>query len=139
MTTLESVNVLSRALSDTEKSTAYYAIDNTAYSAERRARSYLHSNCANCHQPGGPGGGNMDLRMATSLVDTNICNKAPLGDTFGLPTPVIMAAGNPDSSILMRRMEDLGANRMPPLGTAVVDTQAMVVIRDWISNLDACP
>lgn len=137
--TLESIGVLSAALSDTEKSTAFYAIDDTAYSAELRARSYLHSNCAGCHQLGGPGGGNMDLRMATSLADTGICNKAPLGDTLGLSTPVILAPGDPDSSILVLRMEDLGQHRMPPLGTAEVDTQAMSVIRSWISGLSTCP
>ncbi|MGD8811315.1 MAG: PQQ-dependent sugar dehydrogenase [Thioalkalispiraceae bacterium] len=136
--TLEDINVLSRALSDAEKSTTFYAIDDIAYSSERRARSYLHSNCANCHQPGGPGGGNMDLRMATSLANTGICNHAPLSDTLGLSDPMIVAPGDPDNSILVLRMEDLGQNRMPPLATSIVDTQAISVIRDWISNLATC-
>ena len=137
--TLESINVLTNPLSDAEKSTAFYAIDDTAYSAERRARSYLHSNCANCHQPGGPGGGDMDLRMATAFVDARICNEAPLGDTLGLTNPVIIAPGNPDQSILVLRMEDSGQHRMPPLASSVVDTQAMAVIREWISDLSECP
>jgi uncharacterized repeat protein (TIGR03806 family) len=137
--TLESINVLTNPLSEAEKSTAFYAIDDTAYSAERRARSYLHSNCANCHQPGGPGGGNMDLRMATSLEDARICNEAPLGNTLGLITPVIVAPGDPDKSILVLRMEDLGQHRMPPLATRMVDTQAMAVIREWVSGLSECP
>jgi uncharacterized repeat protein (TIGR03806 family) len=137
--TLESINVLTNTLSDAEKSTAFYAIDDTAYSTERRARSYLHSNCANCHQPGGPGGGNMDLRMATSLVDARICNEAPLGDTLGLINPVIIAPGNPDHSILVLRMQDLGQQRMPPLASSLVDTEAVTVIREWISGLTQCP
>lgn len=137
--TLESINVLTSALSDAEKSTAFYAIDDTAYSAERRARSYLHSNCANCHQPGGPGGGNMDLRMASSLTDARICNEAALGDTLGLTNPVIIAPGNADTSILVLRMENLGQHRMPPLGSSVVDTQAMDIIRSWINGLSECP
>ena len=137
--TLESIGVLTNPLNDAEKSTAFYAIDDTAYSVERRSRSYLHSNCAGCHQPLGPGGGNIDLRMAISLADTGICNEAPLGDTLGLSTPVILAPGDPDSSILVLRMEDLGQHRMPPLGTAEVDTQAMSVIRSWISGLSTCP
>ena len=137
--TLESIGVLSTALTDAEKSTAFYAIDDTAYSAERRARSYLHSNCANCHQPGGPGGGEMDLRMATSLQDARICNQAPLGDTLGLINPVIVSPGNPEQSILVLRMEDTGQHRMPPLASSVVDTQAMIVIREWINGLTQCP
>jgi hypothetical protein len=106
--------VLTNPLSDAEKSTAFYAIDDTAYSAEHRARSYLHSNCANCHQSGGPGGGDMDPRMATAFVDARICNEAPLGDTPGLTNPVIIAPGNPDQSILVLRMEDSAQHRMPP-------------------------
>jgi len=137
--TLESINVLTNPLSEAEKSTVFYAIDDIAYSAERRARSYLHSNCAQCHQPGGPGGGNMDLRMATSLEDARICNEAPLGNTLGLITPVIVAPGDPDNSVLVLRMEHPGQYRMPPLATSVVDTQAMTVIREWISGLTECP
>jgi uncharacterized repeat protein (TIGR03806 family) len=137
--TLENINVLTNPLSEVEKSTIFYAIDDTAYSAERRARSYLHSNCANCHQPGGPGGGNMDLRMATSLEDARICNEAPLGNTLGLITPVIVAPGDPDNSVLVLRMEHPGQYRMPPLATSVVDSQAMSVIREWISGLTECP
>jgi len=137
--TLEHINVLTNQLSEAEKSTTFYAIDDTAYSAERRARSYLHANCANCHQPGGPGGGDMDLRMATSLEDARICNVTPSGNTLGLITPVIVAPGDPDKSVLVLRMENLGQYRMPPLATNVVDTQGMAVVREWISGLSECP
>ena len=137
--TLDEIAVLTNPLSEADKSTTLYAIDDTAYSAERRARSYLHANCAMCHQPGGPGGGDMDLRMATSFQDMRICNVAPSVDSLGLSTPVIVAPGEPDKSILVLRMEDLGQYRMPPLATSVVDTQAVAVIREWISNLSECP
>ena len=136
--TLESIGVLSAPLTDAEKSTAFYAIDDAAYSAERRARSYLHTNCANCHQPGGPGGGDMDLRMATPLEHTGTCGRAPLGDTLGLINPVIIAPGNPGQSILVLRMEDSGQHRMPPLASNIIDTEAIAVIRTWISALDDC-
>jgi len=139
LVTLEHINVLTNPLSDAEKSTTFYAIDDTAYSAEQRARSYLHANCAICHQPGGPGGGDMDLRMATSFQDMRICNVAPSVDSLGLSTPVIVAPGEPDKSILVLRMEDLGQYRMPPLATSVVDTQAVAKIREWISGLSDCP
>lgn len=136
--TLETIGVMSSNFSEQQKSTAFYAIDDTAYSAERRARSYLHSNCAYCHQPGGPGGGDMDLRMSAMLDEMQVCNEAPLGDTLGMTNPVIIAPGDPDNSILVRRMEDLGQYRMPPLGTAEVDIPAMIVIRNWIRNLAGC-
>lgn len=137
--TLETINVLSSPLTQEEKSTTLYAIDNLAYSAELRARSYLHTNCANCHQPGGTGGGNMDLRFFTPFQDTRICNEAALGDTLSLNNPVIIKPGKADESILVLRLEDLGRYRMPPLGTAVVDMQAATVIREWINGLTSCP
>lgn len=137
--TLEAIGLLTTPLTDAEKSSAYYAIDDTAYSAERRARSYLHTNCANCHQPGGPGGGDMDLRMATPLAETGVCNRAPSGDTLGLTNPVIVSPGDPDQSILVLRMEDLGQQRMPPLASSLVDAEALSVIRQWISGMNACP
>ena len=137
--TLEAIGMLTTPLTDAEKSTAFYAIDDTAYSAERRARSYLHTNCANCHQPGGPGGGDMDLRMATPLSETGVCNRAPSGDTLGLINPVIVSPGDPDQSILVLRMEHLGQQRMPPLASSIVDAEALAVIRQWISNMTACP
>lgn len=137
--TLEAIGMLTAPLTDTEKSTAFYAIDDTAYSAERRARSYLHTNCANCHQPGGPGGGDIDLRMATPFSETGLCNRAPSGNTLGLINPVIVSPGNPDQSILVLRMEDLGQQRMPPLASSIVDAEALAVIRQWISSMAVCP
>ncbi len=136
--TLESIGVMSSNFSEQQKSTAFYAIDDTAYSAERRARSYLHANCAGCHQPGGTSGRAMDLRMDTTLDEMRVCNEAPMGSSLGMGNPVLVAPGNPDNSILVRRMEALGQHRMPPLGTVAVDTQAITVIRSWINGLAGC-
>jgi len=136
---LETVGLLTSPLTEEQKSTTYYAIDNAAYSVELRARSYLHTNCAHCHQPDGTGGGSIDLRFSTSLNNTALCNVAPAGDSFGLTTPRLLSPGKPDESILVLRLEDLGDNRMPPLATGIVDNQAMTVIREWISQLSECP
>jgi uncharacterized repeat protein (TIGR03806 family) len=137
--TLESIGVLADPLTDLHKSTAFYAIDDTAYSAELRARSYLHSNCAGCHQPNGPGGGSLDLRMGTSFAATGLCNQAPLLGDLGMSNPVLLRPGDPDNSILVVRMESrVDGVMMPSLGSGVVDTDAMSVIRAWISGLSGC-
>lgn len=39
-----------------------------------KARAYLHSNCSNCHRPGGPGRGELDLRHQLSFAQTKTCN-----------------------------------------------------------------
>ncbi|MEW7973141.1 MAG: PQQ-dependent sugar dehydrogenase [Candidatus Thiodiazotropha endolucinida] len=136
--TLESIGLLADSLTDEQKSTAYYAIDDSVYSTERRARSYLHSNCAGCHQPGGPGGGDLDLRMSAAFTATGLCNRAPQGDSLGLTTPVLLKPGDPDHSILVLRMENQGDVRMPPLASSEVDAQALSVIREWIAGLANC-
>ncbi len=136
--TLEAIGILADPLSDLQKSAVYYAIDDTAYSAERRARSYLHANCAMCHQPGGPGGGNLDLRMSAALDATGLCNRAPLAGNLGLINPVLLKPGDPDQSILVLRMESLGNVRMPPLASSEIDSQAVAVMREWITGLTGC-
>ncbi|MBT3048362.1 MAG: PQQ-dependent sugar dehydrogenase, partial [Candidatus Thiodiazotropha sp. (ex Clathrolucina costata)] len=136
--TYEAIGLLADPLSDAQKSTVFYAIDDTAYAAERRARSYLHSNCAMCHQPSGTGGGDLDMRMSASLAATGLCNQAPLAGDLGLNNPVLLKPGDPDNSILVLRMETLGETRMPPLGSGEVDNQAVAVVREWISGLSSC-
>jgi uncharacterized repeat protein (TIGR03806 family) len=136
--TLESIGLLSDPLSEPQKATVFYAIDDTDYAAGPRARSYLHINCAMCHQPGGTGGGALDLRMSASLSATGLCNRAPLAGDLGLTNPVVLKPGDPDNSILVLRMESLGIVRMPPLGSLEIDNQGLAVIREWISGLTGC-
>ncbi len=136
--TYESIGLLDDPLSEQQKSEVYYAIDDTAYSAERRARGYLHTNCAMCHQPGGTGGGSLDLRMSASLGATGLCNQAPLAGNLGLNNPVLLKPGDADNSILVLRMESLDVTRMPPLGSSRVDDLAVSVVRAWITGLDGC-
>ncbi|PVV05817.1 MAG: hypothetical protein B6D77_17795 [gamma proteobacterium symbiont of Ctena orbiculata] len=136
--TYEAIDLLADSLNDLQKSTFFYAIDDTAYSAERRARSYLHSNCAMCHQPNGTGGGNLDLRMGADLTATGLCNQAPLAGDLGLINPVLLKPGDPDNSILLLRMQSLDSLRMPPLGSSEIDTQALAVVREWIAGLEDC-
>ncbi len=136
--TLEAIGLLADPLNDQQKSTVFYALDDTAYSAERRARSYLHANCAMCHQPGGPGGGNLDLRLSAGFAATGLCNRAPLAGDLGLIEPVLLKPGDPDQSILVLRMESVGSVRMPPLASSEIDAGALAVVREWIAGLADC-
>jgi uncharacterized repeat protein (TIGR03806 family) len=137
--TYESISVLSTALTAEQRATEFYAIDDISQSDELRARSYLHSNCAMCHQPGGTGGGNMDLRMGTSFVDTGLCGVSPLQGDLGITGALLLDPGNAANSILYHRMNRTDGARMPPLGTNLIDAQAVTVIESWINGLTACP
>lgn len=106
---------------------------------EARARAYLHSNCSNCHRPKGGGRGNMDLRFGTAFVDTKSCNVDPEAGDLGVAGSKLIVPGAPDKSILSLRPHSPAANRMPPLGSSIVDDPGMKVLDDWIRSIAACP
>jgi uncharacterized repeat protein (TIGR03806 family) len=104
-----------------------------------RARAYLHTNCANCHRPGGATGSAMDLRFATSLASTGACDAPPQAGDLGLgPNARLIAPGRPDDSVLLARMTRRDANGMPPLASTVVDTAGADLLRAWIESLSTC-
>ncbi|WP_460224762.1 PQQ-dependent sugar dehydrogenase [Aurantivibrio infirmus] len=116
----------------------YFALDDTSATIEQRAKSYLHSNCSQCHQPGGTGASAMDLRFETSLQNMNICSVAPVDD-LGITGASLFEPGNPNLSILLERMSRLDGTRMPPLASDVVDANAVMLISDWIVSVAICP
>jgi uncharacterized repeat protein (TIGR03806 family) len=103
-----------------------------------RARAYLHTNCAQCHQPGGPTPVNLDLRYTTALANTNTCDVVPTAGSLGLSMARIVAPGDADRSVLLERMTRRDESGMPPLGSTVVDSAGVAVVADWIDSLAAC-
>ena len=109
------------------------ALDTSA-PLDTRARAYLHANCAHCHRPGTPIFSPMDLRFDTALADAGICGVD--GWTGG---GVLLTPGDPLSSQLVTRTQDLGPARMPPFGSSVVDTAGVALLTTWIEQLEVCP
>ena len=71
-----------------------------------RARAYLHTNCSQCHRPGGPTPSTMDLRYTTALTATNTCNVAPQSGDLGLGANArLIAPGSAANSIVVNRIE----------------------------------
>lgn len=110
----------------------------TTASLTNRARAYLHSNCANCHRPGGPTSSAMDLRYTTALAQTNACNIAPTSGDLGLPNARLIAPGNAAASVMPARMNRRDGNAMPPLGSNVIDAGGVALIEQWINSLSGC-
>lgn len=108
------------------------------YSLSQRARAYLDSNCAHCHQPGGPTSVAIDLRYATALSATGICDQPPQAGDLGIANARILAPGAPERSTLWQRMQRLDQFRMPPLSSFQVDQQGAGLIRDFIVNTANC-
>jgi putative heme-binding domain-containing protein len=100
-----------------------------------RARSYLHVNCSHCHRFGAGGSALFDVRKEVPLDKTHTINVRPnLGD-FGITDGKIICAGDAARSVMLYRMAKLGRERMPHIGSEVVDDKGVELISQWAASL----
>ena len=139
ITTLNAIGILSPTIAgDTSALPAYVDPHGSAGTVEQRARAFLHANCSQCHQPNGPTPVALDLRYTTALAQTGACNVTPISGDLGLTNAMLIAPGAPDSSVLLSRVNRRDASAMPPLGSNLVDTASVAVLRQWIQGLTSC-
>lgn len=113
-------------------------------SLERRARSYLESNCAHCHQPGGAGGpsGLVLTTDETVPMTYGICKPPVAAGPASAGMYYDIVPGSPDDSIMVYRLSSSEPQiKMPELGNLTVDATGLQLIRDWISAMEppGCP
>lgn len=116
---------------------AYASLSSPTASLNQRARSYLHGNCAYCHQPGGGGYGAADYRFQTPLAMTHACNENPIVSTFGIPNARLIPPGAPERSVILRRMQVDDAHRMHPY-RPVMDAAGVALLQGWMATLTDC-
>jgi hypothetical protein len=128
---------------------AGYPTPTAAGDLTQRARSYLQANCSICHRPGGALA-DIDLRFTTSFKDTKLCNQPVAKSSTDYP-PLRLVPGKPAQSTISYRMHDTVPmfcgpqpatctnNRMPKIGSYLVDPDGTKVVDDWITSLTACP
>ena len=104
-----------------------------------RARAYLHSNCSQCHRPGGSGVGSIDFRFTTADEDIGVCNQPPSQGDLGVDGARLLVPGDPSKSIIALRMNRRGVDQMPPIGSNVIDTNGVALVEAWIQSLSECP
>jgi mono/diheme cytochrome c family protein len=115
------------------------ALTNLSASFQQRARSYLDANCAQCHQPGGPGP-TFDARYDTPLANQNIINTPAVKGNLGYDNMDIVTPNDVWRSSIYDRMDEVNpATQMPPLARYLVDTNAVQVMADWINSLGGTP
>jgi glucose/arabinose dehydrogenase len=100
-----------------------------------RARSYLHSNCAQCHVEAGGGNAQMELEFTTPLEKMRLIGVKPQHDTFGIKNAALIAPGHPENSVLLQRIANRDKGHMPPLATRHVDQQTVELMREWIARM----
>lgn len=138
--TQDAINTLAEPLSDTPDNLPRLVNPaDTSAPLDARARAYLHSNCANCHQPGGPSNVNLDLRHTTAFANMNICDVIPQNGDLDIADARLVAPGAPAQSVLLQRMMRRDALGMPPLGSKRVDEAGAALIEEWISSIGSCP
>jgi hypothetical protein len=115
---------------------------------ERAALGYLHGNCAHCHNDNGapvP----VDLTLVQTGSDTasvdrvlrsmNDARSRFRGHGLASDAPLI-APGESNRSVLLARMRSRNPNaQMPPLGTQLVDADAVALIERWIDEQTSTP
>jgi hypothetical protein len=100
-----------------------------------RARSYLHSNCAQCHVEAGGGNAQMELEFTTPLDRMRLIGARPVHDTYGIPDAKLVYPGHPEKSVLLHRISNRDRGHMPPLATSMVDRATVGLMREWITEL----
>lgn len=105
------------------------------HSLERRARSYLHVNCAHCHRFGGGGNAMIELRHDFPDEKLKLFDVRPTQGNFGLANAKLVNQGKAAESILLYRLSKLGPGRMPRSSSSCVDKKGVQLIEQWIASL----
>lgn len=114
-----------------------------ASATERAALGYLHGNCGHCHNDRGSLQNIGLFLRAAPAADVQPAIVSTVGEPIKKPAPgqspeamLRIKPGAPDQSGLMQRMGSrYSALQMPPLGTELVDKEAVETMRRWITEL----
>jgi hypothetical protein len=110
----------------------------------RAAMGYLHANCGICHDSAGPlASVGLDLRYllrARNGSQRSALSAVGHASRYHVPGPAgdataWISPGNPALSSVAARMASRDpVGQMPPLGTQVVDEEALSLVRRWIEQ-----
>ncbi len=112
-------------------------ITNTSAPLELRVRSYLDSNCSQCHRPGGVQA-YFDARLVTPLAYQGII-QGPAHTFITDTNDRVVVPGDLPHSLLHNRANRVGQFQMPPLAKNLVDSNAVSIIASWINSLPPGP
>ncbi len=112
-------------------------LNDTSASVEERVRSYLDSNCSNCHRPGGIAGrAEFDARLTTSLELAGMINATPNAESFDLTDAKVVKPGDFVNSLIYHRDSNRGSvEQMPPIGSNIPDPDYIPVLAEWITSM----
>ncbi|MEZ4751086.1 MAG: hypothetical protein R3B54_10830 [Bdellovibrionota bacterium] len=110
----------------------------------RVSMGYLHGNCGHCHNPEGSAGWTnlwmrhdvtVNAEAASPAYMTAVNQPTLFFQIPGVEHSFRLKPQEPDQSAVIFRMESQDFNRMPPIGTKLIDRTAVHWIREWIEQL----
>ena len=105
--------------------------DETAFSLEARARSYLAVNCASCHSTAG----SWDARAERTLVQTGLLHGLAAQSGSDPLNRLIVPGDTAHSIVLSHVAVTNGFTRMPPIGSTELDQTGINLLTNWITQL----
>jgi uncharacterized repeat protein (TIGR03806 family) len=129
------IGMFTRSIGATAPLDALPRLDDDTEPPARRARAWLHVNCASCHRPNGPTQLDLDLRFDTPAEQLNAIGAPRRSDGFGIDAELIIAPGDRAASMLWQRIRQVGSGRMPPLSSNRIDADGLALVGDWIDGL----
>jgi hypothetical protein len=107
---------------------------------ERAALGYLHANCANCHNQDRPEADvapcmnpNNDLDFWLTVADLASPQDTP---TYQSAIGQAIEPGDPAASLLIERASTRQLfDRMPPLGSEILDDEGIKLLTGWIEAM----
>ena len=103
---------------------------------EKRARSWLHTNCSHCHRLSGGSGTTSQMNVAAPIDELNLIASSALRGEFGIENASLIEPGNPYRSALYYRIATKGAGHMPMIGAKTIDSDGVRLVHDWIRSLN---
>ena len=122
---------------------AFTVPDDMAATATDRARGYMDSNCGHCHSPDGE---TAEKKLFLDWASTDpatgdptawgVCKSPTSAGNADCAETLDIIPGDPDSSLMICRMELLTDGQMPPLGRALAHTEGLELVRQWITEME---
>lgn len=108
---------------------------------EHDVMGYFHGNCGGCHTDTYYLADAFALRLRVGVGTTSVEDTPVYQTAMNTPTrhqnttSVVISTGDPEASQLYERMASREVIQMPPVGTELVDTEAVDDVREWIASL----
>jgi len=108
LVTLSHLGIITENITDTNADNymSLAAKNDTDYSLEDRARSYIDANCSSCHRPEANNVGQFDARFITPLQNQDIINGSITYDE-GIPNAEVITPMDVSTSMMHFRMNSL--------------------------------